>query len=46
MATIIANFKIEPSQNIYFELIGISQPTVKGSADGKHRLPVKLSLVG
>jgi hypothetical protein len=45
LATMVANFKVEPSQEIFFELIGISHPTVKGAADGKHQLPMKLSLL-
>ena len=41
----LANFKIEPSQEIDFKMIGIAQPVVKGSKDEKHQLPVKLSLL-
>jgi hypothetical protein len=45
LAMVIASFKIEPLQDIYFELLAIAQPTVEGSSDGKHELPVKLSLI-
>jgi hypothetical protein len=45
LAMMLANFKIEPSKEIGFEMIGISQPYVIGSKDRRHQLPVKLSLL-
>jgi hypothetical protein len=48
LAMIIKSFKLEPADcadNIYWEMSPVASPIVKDSAEKRHQMPVKVSLI-